>query len=92
MVQNATDHGELEPVVEPVEKNLGKLPAEVSGDAGYSSYDNLEYVRERRLDMLCRIIFWRRWRRNLKKREDVTKVSFSTMKAMISIGVQSGRS
>jgi len=51
VVQDATDHGELEPMVEAVEKNLGELPAEASADAGYSSYDNLEYVQEKRLDM-----------------------------------------
>jgi transposase len=51
VVQDATDHGELEPMVEAVEKNLGELPVEASADAGYSSYNNLEYVQEKRLDM-----------------------------------------
>jgi len=40
--QNATDHAELRPLVEQVERNLGALPKEGSADAGYSSYDNLE--------------------------------------------------
>jgi len=43
-VQDATDHHELEPMVEAVEKNLEQLPCEASADAGYSSYDNLGYA------------------------------------------------
>jgi transposase len=42
--QNATDHAEFKPMVEQVERNLGALPKEGSADAGYSSYDNLEYA------------------------------------------------
>ena len=38
--QNATDHAEFKPVVEPVERNLSTLPQEGSTDTGYSSYDN----------------------------------------------------
>ena len=49
--QNATDHAEFEPMVEQVERNLGSLPKEGSADAGYSSYDNLEYAEGKSLDM-----------------------------------------
>jgi transposase len=49
--QNATDHAEFEPMVEQVERNLGSLPEEGSADAGYSSYDNLEYAEGKNLDM-----------------------------------------
>jgi len=49
--QNATDHAEFEPMVEQVERNLGSLPREGSADAGYSSYDNLEYAEGRGLDL-----------------------------------------
>ena len=49
--QNATDHAEFEPMVEQVERNLGSLPSESSADAGYSSYDNLEYAEGRDLDL-----------------------------------------
>jgi len=45
--QNATDHAEFKPMVEQVEHNLGALPKESSADAGYSSYDNLEYADEK---------------------------------------------
>ena len=49
--QNATDHAEFKPMVEQVERNLGSLPGEGSADAGYSSYDNLEYAEGKGLDM-----------------------------------------
>ena len=42
--QNATDHGEFKRMVEQVERNLGALPDKGTADAGYSSYDNLEYA------------------------------------------------
>jgi transposase len=48
--QNATDHAEFKPMVEQVERNLGNLPKESSADAGYSSYDNLEYAEGKGLD------------------------------------------
>ena len=49
--QNATDHAEFAPMVERVERNLGALPDKGTADAGYSSYDNLEYAEGKRLDM-----------------------------------------
>jgi transposase len=49
--QNATDHAEFEPMVEQVERNLGALPEKGTADAGYSSYDNLEYAEGKKLDM-----------------------------------------
>jgi transposase len=48
--QNTTDHHEFRPMVEQVEQNLGALPREGSADAGYSSYENLEYAQEKGLD------------------------------------------
>ena len=47
--QNATDHAELRPLMEQVERNLGALPQEGSADAGYSSYDNLEFAEGKEL-------------------------------------------
>jgi transposase len=49
--QNATDHAEFKPMVEQVERNLGALPDKGTADAGYSSYDNLEYAEGKKLDM-----------------------------------------
>jgi transposase len=49
--QNATDHAEFEPMVEQVERNLGALPDKGTADAGYSSYDNLEYAEVKGLDL-----------------------------------------
>jgi transposase len=37
-------------MVEMVEQNLGSLPKEASADAGYSSYENLEYAQQKGLD------------------------------------------
>jgi len=48
--QNTTDHHEFRPMVEQVEQNLESLPKETSADAGYSSYDNLEYAWQKGLD------------------------------------------
>lgn len=48
--QNTTDHHEFRRMVERVEQNLGTLPKEASADAGYSSYENLEYARQKGLD------------------------------------------
>lgn len=50
ITQEATDHHQLKPMLEQTEENLGKLPDEVSADAGYSSYDNLEYTEGREID------------------------------------------
>ncbi len=50
ITQNAADQNEFEPLVEQVEQNLGALPKEGSADAGYWSYDTLEYAKEKGLD------------------------------------------
>ena len=50
ITQEATDHHQLKPMLEQTEENFGELPDEVSADAGYSSYDNLEYVEEKEID------------------------------------------
>jgi transposase len=50
ITQEATDHYQLEPMVEQAEENLEQLPEQISADAGYSSYDNLEYVEEKEVD------------------------------------------
>lgn len=50
VTQEATDHNQLEPMVEQAEQNLGELPEQISADAGYSSYDNLEYMEEKEVD------------------------------------------
>jgi transposase len=48
--QNTTDHREFKGMVEQVERNLGALPREASADAGYSSYENLEYAQQKGLE------------------------------------------
>lgn len=48
--QSTTDHHEFRRMVEQVEQNLGALPEEASADAGYASYENLEYAQHKRLD------------------------------------------
>lgn len=50
VTQDATDHYQLKPMVEETEENLGQLPEQISADAGYSSYDNLEYIEEKETD------------------------------------------
>jgi len=48
--QDTTDHHQFRGMVEGVEQNLGALPTEASADAGYSSYENLEYAQQKGLD------------------------------------------
>jgi transposase len=50
ITQETTDHHELVKMLELVEQNLGTLPKETSADAGYSSYENLQYVEQKGLD------------------------------------------
>jgi transposase len=50
ITQETTDHHQLKRMVEVVEQNLGSLPKEASADAGYSSYENLEYAQRKGLD------------------------------------------
>jgi transposase len=50
ITQETTDHHQLRRMVEVVEQNLGSLPKEASADAGYCSYENLEYVQQKGLD------------------------------------------
>jgi len=50
LTQEATDHYQLEPMIAQVEQNLGGLPEQISADAGYSSYDNLEYLEAKEVD------------------------------------------
>lgn len=53
ITQQATDYAEFQPLVEQVAENVGELPdeTEISADAGYSSYDNLEYANRKNLDL-----------------------------------------
>jgi transposase len=50
ITQETTDHHQLRRMVELVEQNLGALPKEASADAGYSSYENLQYAQQKGLD------------------------------------------
>ena len=50
ITQETTDHHQPGRMVEAVEQNLGSLPKEASADAGYSSYENLEYAQQKGLD------------------------------------------
>jgi len=44
---NPADYEALVELVEQTEDNTGEKPAEVLGDSGYSSYENLQYLEER---------------------------------------------
>ena len=50
ITQETTDHHEFRKMVEAVEQNLRFLPKEASADAGYCSYENLEYAQQKGLD------------------------------------------
>ena len=44
-----TDQAQLAPMVEAIEANTGRLPRELSADAGYCSQANLAHLAERRI-------------------------------------------
>ncbi len=48
--QQANDEQQIAPMTEQVQKNTGKLPNEVSADAGYFSEDNVEYLTNSGID------------------------------------------
>ncbi len=83
--QNATDHAEFRPLVEQVERNLGILPEEGSADAGYSSYDNLEFAEREGLDIpacrqtgICQITSWSPSMRRKRVRRGITRANSAT--------------
>ena len=47
VTDSPSDVHQLKPMVEQSESNTGQVPKEVSADAGYSSYDNLEYLSDK---------------------------------------------
>jgi transposase len=50
VTQNGSDSGQLVPLIDAVEANLGRKPREVSADNGYCSEDNLAALEERDID------------------------------------------
>jgi DDE family transposase len=47
VTDSPSDVHQLKPMIEQTEDNTGQMPKEVSADAGYSSYDNLQYLAEK---------------------------------------------
>ena len=47
---NGSDQGQLVPVVDAIEVNLGRKPAQVSADSGYCSEANIEALAHREID------------------------------------------
>jgi transposase len=45
------DINQLIPVLEETKKNIGRLPEHIPADAGYFSYNNLEYAKENDIDV-----------------------------------------
>src|SRR5205809_4401702 len=50
VTQSAVDCGQLVPLTDAVETNLGRKPAQLSADAGYCSEANLEAMEQRNID------------------------------------------
>jgi transposase len=50
VTQSAVDCGQLVPMVDAVEKNLGRKPEQASADSGYCSEANLEALESRHVD------------------------------------------
>jgi hypothetical protein len=50
VTQSAVDSGQLVPMTDAVETNLGRKPEQLSADAGYCSEANLEALEKRNID------------------------------------------
>jgi len=50
LTDNPADYNALVELIEQTEENTGRVPTEVLGDSGFSSYDNLSYLEERGID------------------------------------------
>jgi len=50
VTQQATDHHQLEPMVEKIKTNTGKKPKKMSGDTGYFSEDNVKKLEQEKID------------------------------------------
>jgi transposase len=50
VTQSAVDSGQLVPMTDAIETNLGRKPAQLSADAGYCSEANLEALENRNID------------------------------------------
>jgi hypothetical protein len=82
--QNATDHADFKPMMEQVERNFGALPDRGTADAGYSSYDNLEYAEGKKV-CTCQTTFWERWMRKRRATSGITRVISTMMRQEIPI-------
>ena len=50
LTQNGSDQGQLAPMLDGIEKNPGRKPAQASADSGYCSEANLEALTTREID------------------------------------------
>src|SRR3982074_3779427 len=50
VTQSAVDSGQLVPMTDAIETNLGRKPEQLSADAGYCSEANLEALENRTID------------------------------------------
>lgn len=50
LIQTTSDHGQVVPLVDGIESNLGRKPAQASADNGYLSETNLEALSARGVD------------------------------------------
>ena len=50
LTQNGSDQGQLVPMVDEIERNLDRKPAQVSADNGYCSETNIAALNERNID------------------------------------------
>ena len=50
LTQSASDQGQLVPMLDGIEKNLGRKPAQASADNGYCSESNIAAVDARKID------------------------------------------
>lgn len=60
VTQEANDKRQVEPMTQQLQKNIGKLPQEVSADAGYFSEGNINYLAQTGIDGYVASRLWSR--------------------------------
>jgi transposase len=50
LIQTQSDHGQVVPLIDGIEANLGRKPEQASADSGYLSEANLKALDDRRID------------------------------------------
>jgi transposase len=84
--QNASDVGQLQPMIERVESNTGELPDRALVDSGYRSESNLRYLEQRGIDGYVAL-----GREGKKSAKDAREDHEATQRMARKLGTRRGR-